>query len=183
MNPRLKLSRNVLLALVASAAVAVAYETFAVEQTDAPRAWQGHGHHHGEGYGHDGEGAFGPGMISGFGAALRQLDLTDDQKKSVHDIFEAAHPQMQKMRDDMRNMVQTFQNILPDDPNYVSVVAQVSSESQQLAASMVSEASNLKSKVYAVLTPEQKATLPDVMKKMSAEHSKRREPQPPGATN
>jgi Spy/CpxP family protein refolding chaperone len=183
MNPRLKLGRNVLLALVASAGVAVAYETFAVEQTDTPRAWQGHGHHHGEGFGHGGEGAFGPGMIGGFGAALRQLDLTDDQKKNVHDIFDAAHPQMQKMRDDMHNMMNTFQNTLPDDPNYASVVAQVTSESQQLAASMVSEASDLKSKVYAVLTPEQKAKLPDVMKKMSAEHSKRHEPQTPGETN
>jgi Spy/CpxP family protein refolding chaperone len=165
-NAKLNLTRIVLLALVSSAGAAVAHESLALDETDSPRAWQGHGHHHG---GNHGDSGFGIGMSGGFGPALKQLNLTDEQRKSVESILSAARPEMQKMRTDMRNMVETFQNTLPDDPKYSAAIVHVTKESQQLAAALVKQVSEVRQEIYAVLTPEQKAKLPDLMKKVSTE--------------
>lgn len=183
MNLNLNHPRNILLALVASAgiAVAVAHESVAMEQTGSPSAWQGHGHHH---HGGDyGDVGFGIGMSGGFGPALKQLNLTTEQQKSVDSILTAARPEMQKMRTDMHSMVETFQNTLPDDPKYAAVVTQATKESQQIAAALVKQVSDVRTKIYALLTPEQKARLPELMKQMSAERHERREPRPQTESN
>jgi Spy/CpxP family protein refolding chaperone len=121
-----------------------------------------HGGPHGDG--------FGMGMDGGFGPVLRQLDLTDAQEKSVRDILTQARPDMQKMHEQMHSLIETFQRTLPDDPKYSSVVAQTTRDSQQLAASVVKQVSDLRTKIYAVLTPEQKSRLPELMKKMAEHH-------------
>ncbi|HZF16608.1 MAG TPA: Spy/CpxP family protein refolding chaperone [Steroidobacteraceae bacterium] len=190
MNPRLKLVRNAVLGALLSGGVLVTYETSALSQdepaTTTPQD-QPHRHwgDHGGNFGHRPD-AFGIGMDGGFGPALKQLDLTDEQKKSVHGIFEDARPRMQKLHESLRSMVDTFQGTMPDDPQYAAAVARATKDSQALAASMVQEASSLRTQVYSVLTPEQKARLPDLMKQAAAERkSQHHGPQPDadGASN
>lgn len=172
MSPRLKLVRNGVLAVLLSAGVLVTYETSALGQNEpsTPPQDQSHRHwgEHGGSMGHHGD-AFGMGMDGGFGPVLHQLNLTDEQKKSVHGIFTDARPQMEKMHESLRSVIDTFQSTMPDDPKYAAAVAKASKDSQALAASMVQEASSLRTRVYSVLTPEQKARLPELMKQAAAE--------------
>jgi Spy/CpxP family protein refolding chaperone len=168
-------ARMLLLALVAGTGAIVASGSHAMEQTDAPHTWQGRRYQHD---GDRGDHEFGIGMNGAFGPALRRLDLTAEQQKSVATILDAARPDMQKMRDDMHGLVETLQNTFPDDPKYAASVKQVTAESQQLAGALVRQVSDLRTKIYAVLTPEQKARLPELMKEMSAGHQGRRGPHP-----
>ncbi len=170
----MKPSRSILWGLVAAATIVAAYAGVAWAQTADEGPWQGHGHHHGG----DMHGAFGHGpgdMFGGFGPALKQLNLTDAQRQSVHSIMAAAHPDMQKMHEQMQTMMQTFETTLPDDPNYATVVAQATTQSQEMAAQMVKHMSDIRSQVYAVLTPDQKKQLPAILKSIAAEHAQMHE--------
>jgi Spy/CpxP family protein refolding chaperone len=176
----MKLFRNAALGVVAGATVFVAYQTAALSQNDPPQSGEEQGHrpwgeHGGQMWHHGGrhDDGFGMGMDGGFGPALRQLDLTDEQRKSVHDIVDQARPDMQKIHEQMRNLLENFRRTLPDDPKYSAVIAQTTRDSQQLAASMVKEASELRTKIYGVLTKEQKARLPELMKDMGGHHKMR----------
>lgn len=177
MSPRMKQIRNVAFGVLVSAGVLVAYEVSALGQSEPPESGQDQAHRpwgeHGGPMGHHGGphgDGFGMGMDGGFGPVLRQLDLTDAQEKSVRDILTQARPDMQKMHEQMHSLIETFQRTLPDDPKYSSVVAQTTRDSQQLAASVVKQVSDLRTKIYAVLTPEQKSRLPELMKKMAEHH-------------
>jgi Spy/CpxP family protein refolding chaperone len=173
MNSRVKLIRNAAFGALAGAGLLLAYEIPALSQNDPAESSQDpmhrHWGEHGGAMGRHG-GGFGLGFDGGFGPALKQLDLTDGQQKSVRDILTQARPEMQKMHEQMHNLVETFRRTLPDDPKYSSVVAQTTRDSQQLAASMVRQVSDLRTKIYAVLTPEQKARLPGLMKNMEERH-------------
>lgn len=176
MSPRLNLLRNAVFGVLAGAAVLVTYETSALSQNDPSDTSQAQPRHHWgdrQGYAHH-DAAFGPGMDGGFGRALKQLNLSDDQKKSVKDIFTAARPQFDSMRQSMHTMVESLSNTMPDDPNYAAVVEQATRDSQQLAASMVRQASDLKTRLYGVLNADQKSRLPGVIQQMKAERASHR---------
>jgi len=176
MSPRLRLLRNAAFGVLASAGALVTYETSALGQNEPPDASQTQPRHHWgdrQGDAHHDAG-FGMAMDGGFGRALKELNLSDPQKKSVQDIFTAARPEFDRMRQSMHAMVESLSNAMPDDPNYASVVEQATRDSQQLAASMVKQTSDLKTRLYGVLNADQKARLPDVMKQVKAERASHR---------
>jgi Spy/CpxP family protein refolding chaperone len=176
MSPGLKLLRNAALGVLAGGGVLVAYETSALSQNEPTDTTQSQPRHHWgdhKGFAHY-DGGFGMAMDGGFGRALKELNLSDDQKKSVQDIFTAARPEFDSMRQSMHTMVESLGNTMPDDPNYAAVVEQATRDSQQLAASMVKQASDLKTRLYGVLNADQKARLPAVIKQMQAEHASHR---------
>ena len=124
--------------------------------------WSGHEH----GPGPDamfGAGFFGADAIARMGD---QLGLSADQRQSINGVFDAARPQMQAMRESMRTNVEKLRGTPPDDPNYATVVAQVSQSAAELASKMVTESSQVRSQVYGLLTKEQKAKLPQVEAQM-----------------
>lgn len=169
----MKPTRSILWGLVAGATIVAAYAGVAWAHAGDDGSWQGHGHHGGGMHGD-----FGPGpgeMFGGFGPALKQLNLTDAQRQSVHSIMAAEHPQMQKMHEQMHTMMQTFETTLPDDPNYAAVVAQATTQSQEMAAQMVKHMSDIRSQVYAVLTADQKKQLPGILKSIAAERAQMHE--------
>jgi Spy/CpxP family protein refolding chaperone len=110
-----------------------------------------------------GGGFFGPGSMERMGD---QLGLSAEQRQAIKTIFDAARPQMQTMRDNIHSNLEKLRSTQPDDPNYATVVAQVSQSAGELASRMVTEGSQVRSQVYALLTKEQKAKLPEIEAQM-----------------
>ena len=130
------------------------------------------GHEHGPG-----DAMFGGGF---FGADIArmgdQLGLSAEQRESIKAILDAARPQMQAMRESLHSNMDKLRGAQPDDPSYATVVAQVSQSAADLASKMVTESSQIRSQVYALLTKEQKAKLPQIeaqMKDHMREHFQR----------
>ncbi len=72
-------------------------------------------------------------------------------------------------------MMQTFETTLPDDPNYATVVAEATAESQKLAAETIKHMSDLRSQEYALLTADQKKRLPGLLANIATERSQMHE--------
>jgi Spy/CpxP family protein refolding chaperone len=99
--------------------------------------------------------AHGPGPLHLF----MKLGLSADQQASIKAIITAAKPQMKALGEQMRANQQKLMQTKPDDPNYANTVAEVSQSNATLAAERTTQTSELRSKMYAVLTPAQKTQL------------------------
>lgn len=122
---------------------------------------ESHHHFHGPGpHGMHGEFAGG-----GFMAALRQLNLTDQQKQSIKSILSSAHPQAPAPNSSEFTALNN-----PGDPNYAQAVR----DAQTAAADRIQQRSNVEQQVYNLLTAEQKAQLPKVLADMQAKFEQRR---------
>jgi Spy/CpxP family protein refolding chaperone len=117
-----------------------------------------------------GGGMLGPQWL---GRMADELGLSAEQRQTIKGLFEAARPQLQAMRESVRSNTDKLRGTMPDDPNYATVVAQVSQAAGELASRMVTEGSQLRSQVYAVLTKDQKAKLPQIEAQMR-EHTRDR---------
>jgi periplasmic protein CpxP/Spy len=109
----------------------------------------------GGGHGEPGMGDYGlhPRM---FERMAGELGLTDAQRQSIRGLFESARPAMQQRREQARANAELLRKTQPDAPEYQAVVARVSRAAGELAASGVSDAAQLRTQVWAVLTPEQR---------------------------
>lgn len=122
---------------------------------------------------------FGGGLLGphGFARMADDLGLSAEQRQTITGLLDAARPQMQAMRESLRTNADKLHGTMPDDPNYATVVAQVSQAAGELASRMVTEGSQLRSQVYAVLNKEQKAKLPQIeaqMREHAREHFQNR---------
>jgi Spy/CpxP family protein refolding chaperone len=104
---------------------------------------------------HGGHGPSGEGP----GHLYSKLGLSADQQASIKSIMTAARPQMKSMHDQMRANHLKLMQTKPDDPNYGNVVAQVAQSNATLASQRTSQAAELRTQMYAVLTPPQKTQL------------------------
>jgi protein CpxP len=105
---------------------------------------------HGRGHGPSGDG---PGHL------YSKLGLSTDQQASIKSIMTAARPQMKSMHDQMRANHLKLMQTKPDDPNYGNVVAEVAQSNATLASQRTTHAAELRTHMYAVLTPAQKTQL------------------------
>ena len=166
----MKSIRNVLAGtLLAGGALLTAAASFSVanaadESTAmaAPGDWSGHfGHRHGWGQWH----------------LYRQLGLTAEQQASIKAIMTAAKPQMKSLHMQMQANHQKLMQIEPDDPNYGNVVAEVAQSNAALAAQGTNQASEIRTQMYALLTPAQKTQLAGLEAQMAAKAATRTPPQ------
>lgn len=139
--------------LCATAALsgAVAYAqapAMAGNDAAAPAGWHGHGH------GHE------------FMHVLKQLNLTAEQRTQIKSIFESAKPQLKATHDSMRANHDALLAAAPTDANYPALLA----TEKNNAAARVQAMSDLKSQIYAVLTPEQQAKIPGILAQDRAAH-------------
>lgn len=88
-----------------------------------------------------------------------ELGLSPEQRQTIRGLFEQARPGFGQLRGQMRAGAELLARTAPDDPAYQSVVANVSQSAADLAAQFVLQASQLRSEVHGVLTPEQRAKL------------------------
>jgi Spy/CpxP family protein refolding chaperone len=171
-------SRHAITALVATLGLASSTALFAASPTPAPdaqqqqHAWAGKQH-----------GMHGSGMDFGFMHALHQLNLTDAQKQSVKSILDSNRDQSRSFHESLRANHQTLSTMAPDDPNYANALA----TAKNLSAQAVQNASDLRVQIYAVLTADQKAQLPQVLAKQQSDMKAHREQwmsqhKPPQAT-
>jgi len=102
---------------------------------------------------------------------LRKLDLTDEQKQSIRSVFENTQQQRQALRDQRRSNRTSLASTMPDDPKYPALIA----AQKQLAADAIQQSSDTQTQVYALLTPEQKAQIPQLLAERKARRDERRE--------
>src|SRR5450631_2875749 len=95
----------------------------------------------------------------GPGHLYSKLGLSADQQASIKSIMTAAKPQMKSMHDQMRANHLKLMQTKPDDPNYANVVAEVAQSNATLASQRTMHAAELRTQMYAVLTPAQKTQL------------------------
>lgn len=141
---------GVLLAAAASVSPVHAADPAAVDPAVAP-AGPGAGPHP---WGHGG-----PGGHGGYFSMYRQLGLSSEQQASIKAIMTAAAPQLKSLHEQMRSNHMKMMQTKPDDPNYGNMVAEVSQSNATLASRLTSQNAELRTQMYAVLTPAQKTQL------------------------
>ena len=97
----------------------------------------------------------------GFGPErlFSKLGLTAEQQTQVKAIFTAAQPQMKSLHEQMRANHLKLMQTKPDDPNYGNVAAEVAQSNATLASQRTTQGAELRTQLYAVLTPAQKTQL------------------------
>lgn len=134
----------------------------------------------------------GPGLMHGprelLGPLGDELKLTDEQRSRIRESLDAAKPDMDRLRDEMRGTGQELARLAPDDKAYDATVATTSRRMGELTTQMIQKASELRSRVHTILTPEQRKQMTDIRSRMMErmkEHREwrhqRRELQRPGA--
>jgi Spy/CpxP family protein refolding chaperone len=100
-----------------------------------------------------------------FFRALKQLNLSDDQKQQIKSLLSAA-------RQSAKSQAPTDLSVLanPADPNYASTLQGV----KDRAAARIQRWSDIQMQIFNVLTPEQKTQLPQVLSAMQARNAQRR---------
>lgn len=106
--------------------------------------------------------------MGGLHRALRELDLSPEQKETIRGIFEQARPQFQSVHEAMRANAEKLMEANPDDANYSTIVNEVSQAAGDIATGLVQQMSQVRAQIHAVLTPEQKAKLPAIQAEMKA---------------
>jgi protein CpxP len=102
---------------------------------------------------------------------LGKLGLNAAQKQQIKEIMTAAHPQMQSLHEQMQANSLKLRQTQPTDPNYASVVSQVSQTEGSLAAQMMTQRADVRAQVFKVLTPAQQGQLATLEAQMpSHEH-------------
>ena len=110
---------------------------------------------------------FGPDMIDHI---ARELNLTDAQKSQMKTIFESAHasfaPLHQKMEDTDKQLEAATANGQFDEAQ----VRTLATQKGQLMADAIVEHERMKSKLFAILTPDQRVKAEALHKKFSHHH-------------
>lgn len=121
----------------------------------------------------DGMGGMGmhPGMLD---RMADELSLSDAQRQTIRGLFESARPAMQANRDEMRKNAELLRNTEPGDKDYQAVVERASRAAGELAARAVSDGAQLRARVWAVLTPEQRVKAREMGNKMRDRMAERR---------
>ena len=90
---------------------------------------------------------------------LGKLDLNAAQKQQIKSIMAAAHPQMQSLHEQMHANMLKLQQTKPTDPNYATIVSQVSQTHGSLSEQMLTQHAEVRAQVFKVLTPAQQTQL------------------------
>jgi periplasmic protein CpxP/Spy len=142
------LAAGALLAAVTGISIATAAD----EATTAPPAQEPHAWHHHHGAGH----------------LLSKLNLSAEQQAAVKTIMTNAGPQMKSIHQEMRANSLKLRQTQPTDPNYASVVAQVTQANGSLHSQMITQKEAVRAQVFKVLTPAQQTQLIALQAQMQA---------------
>jgi Spy/CpxP family protein refolding chaperone len=100
--------------------------------------------------------------------ATRQLDLTSEQQAAIKGILGNARAQHQAAAGTAANDLMTLAN--PGDPNYATALQ----NAKTAAVNRLQTQVELQGQIYNVLTPDQKAKLPQVLADMKTKAEQRR---------
>ena len=110
-----------------------------------------------------------------------KLDLSDAQHAQIKTILQSAGPQMKSLHEQMRTNELKLAQTQPTDPNYQSVVADVSQANASLHAQMTTHMANVRQQIYLnVLNDSQRSQLQALEAQREAhmqQHMRARQPQ------
>lgn len=97
------------------------------------------------------------GKRGGKGMMLRGLDLTDAQKEQVKQIMQTSRENTKTLREQMKANRQQLQTINENGNFNAAQTQALAAQQGNLHAQMIVEKERVKSQIYQILTPEQKA--------------------------
>jgi protein CpxP len=114
----------------------------------------------------------GGGMQHGFGPEMldhiaRELNLTEAQKTQVKALFEAGQNTMTPLHQKMDEVHKQLESATENGQFDEAQVRALASQQAQLMAEMIVEHERMKSKIFSLLTPEQRAKATDMLKRHS----------------
>jgi Spy/CpxP family protein refolding chaperone len=112
---------------------------------------------------------------------LSKLNLNAAQKQQIKSIMTAAHPQMQSLHEQMHANMLKLQQTKPTDPNYATIVSQVSQTHGSLSEQMLTQHAEVRAQVFKVLTPAQQTQLATLEAERQAHKHGARGGPPPAA--
>ena len=157
---RISRSNHALCVALGTAGIAVVALCMPLAASAGPRAYAAHEHRHEHSYRQRGP----------FMHALRKLGLTRQQRSQVRELLHASREEGKMEKFPAAPTWQALAN--PGDPHHAEAVQ----AAQVRAAGRIQRRSELEGKIYALLTSEQKATLPTILAHMRdgrAEHRAR----------
>lgn len=104
--------------------------------------------------------------------ALRKLDLTDTQRKSIHELMRESFKQARAGMADLRQKRMAFEKATPGTAAYQSAANDLAKASASAAQSRVMRRADLNTKVYNLLTSEQRTKLADIRAQRQARMEK-----------
>lgn len=142
-----------------------------------PRNWQGQGEgkRHGEGHGPRRGPGFGPDMVEHM---ARALNLTSEQQTQIKALFEAVHAAEEPRHARLQELRKQLEAATANGQFDEAKVRAIANEQAQLMAESMVEHERTKSKVYGLLTAEQR-TKAEEMHKRGGPHQRRPGPPPP----
>lgn len=143
--------KHISLGLVLASALAATTLAVAAPsgQNSAPDSSSSHDwHHHGHRGGH-----------GDHGMGLDKLNLTDTQKASVKQIMHGSFSQNKSQRDALRQQRDSFHSMTPDQVGYQAAATRLAQAEGDAMQQRVLQRATTEAKIYAVLTPTQKAQL------------------------
>lgn len=100
------------------------------------------------------------------GLMLRGLDLTDEQKARVKQIVEESKTKTQPIRESLKANHQKMDEATANGAFDEAAVSAIATEKGNLSAQMTVERARVKSRIFALLTAEQKTKATDMKSKM-----------------
>jgi Spy/CpxP family protein refolding chaperone len=122
-----------------------------------------------------GPGPFGPGMVEHM---ARELNLTSEQQTQIKALLDAAHATEEPRHAKMQELHKQLEEVTANGQFDEAKVRAIANEQAQLMADSMVEHERMKSKVYGILTVEQR-TKADEMHKRGGPHGHRPGPPPP----
>ncbi|NNM62879.1 MAG: hypothetical protein HKM03_11975 [Steroidobacteraceae bacterium] len=99
---------------------------------------------------------------------MRVLHLSASQRHAARGVLRQAHRQLRALHVRMRANSRQLQHMMPDDPHYAAQVASISRENGALLSRSIERRAAARSRLYALLTPVQKARLAKMKARMAA---------------
>jgi periplasmic protein CpxP/Spy len=149
--------RNRVFVLMSIVALITAGTIFALGKSEAVMA---HFQHPGGGMQH----GFGPEMLDHI---ARELNLTEAQKTQVKALFEAGRNTMEPIHQKMDDVHKQLELATENGQFDEAQVRTLASQQAQLMADMIVEHERMKSKIFSLLTPEQRTKATEMLKRHS----------------
>ncbi len=99
-----------------------------------------------------------------------RLDMNDEQRQQLKQIHRQARPQMLELKDAMQDNREALRKLDPQSPQFDTQVAELAKQQGELVTQKIIQRNQLRAKVFAILTPEQR----EMAKKMKRNHSGKR---------
>ena len=167
--------RNRILAIAGVAVLVIGATVLALghtRQTGTYNLMQGHG---GQGPRRGPGPGFGPGMLDHM---TKALNLTSEQQTQIKALFDAAHATNETRHERLHELHKQMEEVTANGAFDEAKVRAIASEQAQLMTETMVEHQRIKSKIYGLLTAEQRAKAEE-MHKQGGSHERRPGPPPP----